>query len=233
MRDTVVCDKRCQCSVVMALFASSLSLDCSASRMSSKGLCLFSQWWREQKSRNFVKNHPVEGGFLDSHSIILRYSSQWLLTTSSLVLPIFSTVPCLQGLVWPSIYVIFEVSNSRLTPCEVDLRTNEVERVCHTKMLFDKITVLLHHLPASKGDRSALAFPIHLDSIFTWFSTLNGQSWLSKTMKKKKKKKRKVKEVIEPHSYWTWGGGTVCTGGCACTHFSFWQQHVAPCLTQW
>lgn len=228
MCDTVVCDKCCQCSVVMALFASSLSLDCSASRMSSKGLCLFSQWGREQKTRNFVKNHPAEGGFLESHSIILCYSSQWLLTTSSLVLPIFSTVSGLQGLVWPSIYVIFWVSNSCLTPCETDLRTNAVERVCHTKMLFDKITVLLQQLPASKGGSSALVFPApSLLSIFTWFSTLNGQSWLSKRIKRKKK--RKGEEIIEHHSCWNWGSACRKEEG----HFSFCQQHVAPCLTQW
>lgn len=174
--DTVVCDKCCQCSVVIALFASSLSFDCSASRMSSKGLPLFSQWWREQKTRNFVKNHPAEGGFLEFHSIILCYSFQWRLTTSYLVLPIFSSVSFLLSL-WDLLFILF--FNYPIVIWHLvkwGLRTNEVERVCHARMLFDKITVQLQHLTAAKGGSPALAFPAPSPlSVFTWFSTLNGQ----------------------------------------------------------
>lgn len=115
--------------LLWGLFASSLSLDCSASRMSSKGLCLCSQWWREQKTRNFVKNHCVEGGFLEFHSTILCYSFQWLLTTSYLVLPTFSSVSFLQSL-WDLLFILFfnyQIVIRHLV--KWDLRTNEVESV--------------------------------------------------------------------------------------------------------
>ena len=73
-----------------------------------------------------------------------------------------------------------------------DLRTNEAERVCHARMLFDKITVLLQQLPAAKRGSSALEYPAPSPlAVFTWFSTLNGQSQLSKRMGGKKKKKKK------------------------------------------
>lgn len=92
---------------------------------------------------------------------VILFSDCW---QHPIVFSIFSSVSFLHNL-WDLLFILF--FNYWIVIWHLvkwDRSTNEVERVCHPKVLFDKKTVLLQQLAAAKRANSYLAFPHSIPS---------------------------------------------------------------------